>query len=103
MKRWFKLIAYARAEGEMLTIVENGRLYHLGTLFSFCQSGDTQILGLEPPIANVYVREVLPSGLSPMLYWFIPPLEFFTQTELRGQIVPEHVMHSHHEWPSSSS
>ena len=95
MKRWFKFIGFVREEGEMLTPVEGGKLFHLATLMSFCQTGDLKPFNLKPPVMALYFREVLPAGLSPEIYWFIPPSPGFVQSKLYFRFA--------HEWPSSSS
>lgn len=103
MKRWFKLVGVSRSERESVTPVEDGKLFHLAALMSFCQTGDLKPFNLTPPVASLYFREVLPAGLSPELYWFVPPPLGSVQTKLFFRFAPNLNFSSPHEWPTSSS
>lgn len=103
MKRWFKLVGIGRSEGELVTPVEDGKLFHLAALMSFCQTGDLNPFDLAPPVVSLYFREVLPAGLSPEIYWFIPPTLGFVQNKLYYRFAPNLNFSSPREWPSSSS
>ena len=103
MKRWFKLIGFVRVEGEIITPVEDWKLFHLAALMSFCQTGDLKPFNLTAPVVALYFREVLPAGLGPEIYWFVPPTLGFVQSKLYFRFAPNLNFSSPHEWPSSSS